>query len=204
MTILEILKKNTFAIIMVLFVLMYVSYSEISKDANIDVNLEKTFAKITSEPKGRARLTGYKYLVNNTWYNVADKGGHRNKVKLNQYYRVEYNRDEPDVSRLLFNEGPIHPLELLNNPITVDGKVTRVGIPSKIYIDLYYSYTFKGENYDGRTRIHKDSLPCSTIQLCEKSKVEIKISRYFPDINDLHYRSYDRQSLVRKLNERYK
>ena len=64
------------------------------------------------------------------------------------------------------------------------------------YVRINAKYRFKDENYKVETILHKDSLPCGTLEACKESKrIKIFVSDNFPYFTDLFYKSSNRQHL---------
>ncbi|MEM8763740.1 MAG: hypothetical protein AAGD88_08005 [Bacteroidota bacterium] len=197
----ETLFKKYFGIILffaaVVFVLRWIKQHE---KEQIEQNKGVSVAQIMHI--GRRNRLYYRFLYDKKWHKGSERGG-RNTSK-NDYYKVEFDKSDPSTSNLILSQQSLNPMDLVEEGIEIQGRVEKIRFPSKTHLDLYVNYKYLDETYSVRTRMHKDSLPCGKVADCTKAEITLKISPYFPNLNNLYYDSYDRSEIRKKLNERFK
>src|SRR5690606_8062957 len=108
------------------------------------------YAKILGIKKGKGSSVRYKFFHNDKWYYDTDSWN--SKASKNEFYKVIFNKDNPEYSDIILTQNPISPLQLIDEGIEIKGKINRIGIPSKQYVDLYITYEFLNEKFEFRTR----------------------------------------------------
>lgn len=192
-------KKYADVFLLALFIAL-IYWNDKRQESKIEENKGVTYAKILGIKKGKGSFVQYKFFHNDKWYYDADSWN--GKASKNEFYKVIFNKDNPEYSDIILAKNPISPFQLINEGIEIKGRIKRIEIPSKEYLDLYITYEFLNEKFEFRTRMNKDSLPCN-IKNCEGSLIDMKISNIFPELNNLYYSSYDRSKIREKLNINY-
>ena len=178
-----------------------------SKEDKLHANLKTTVGKVTGikhASKSRFYIEFEFYGTDGmvqgndplraTWPEYIREG----KVEINRYYPVEYDSEDPKNSKISITKEPYTEAQLLRNGIQVDAKVEKAMKVSKDYVDLRIKYKHNHESFKFRTRLHKDSLPCGSIESCNGSMISLKINEQFPELNVLYFKSYDRKHKLRE------
>ncbi|APQ17467.1 hypothetical protein [Maribacter hydrothermalis] len=197
----EVLRKHLGSILLVVAVITVIHWNESSKEKRINENKAFSYAKILSVKKGKRSRVSYKFLHNDKWIYETDSWN--GKAEKNEFYKVIYDRNNPEYSDILLTRKSINPLDLIEKGKKIKGKIERIAYPSNTYLDLYISYNFLGERYEFRTRKHKDSIDCIVVSKCEGSEIDLRISDYQPELNNLFFESYDRIKIREKINRKY-
>ena len=102
----------------------------------------------------------------------------------------------------MLTERPLKLKQILNDHATIYGNVVLASPVSDNYVDLRIAYKYQGEVFNFRTRLHKDNLPCGNVESCKESQIKLLVSKHYPEVNDLYFKSYDRKNLLEqyKLN----
>lgn len=193
-----IIDKNYGGVFLLAMVMAFLYWKDKREETKIEQNKATSYAKILSIKKGKGSYVRYRFLYNNKWYQDTDSWN--GKASENEFYKVIFDKTNPEYSDIILTRNPINPLTLIDKGVGIKGKINRIGIPSHQYIDLYISYEYLNEKFEFRTRMNKDSLPCGNDKNCEGSLIDIKVSTYFPELNNLYYASYDRSKIREKLN----
>jgi len=175
-------------------------WNEKNEEIRIRENQAVSYAKIIGVKKGKGSYVRYRFLHNDKW--IYDRDSWNGKATENEFYKVIYDQNAPEYSDIILTKS-INPIDLIKNGKNIKGKIERISYPSKTYLDLYISYNFLGEKYEFRTRKHKDSLYCKLIPNCEGSEIDLKISEFQPELNDLYFESYDRGKIREELHQKY-
>ncbi|CAM3330507.1 hypothetical protein [Zobellia roscoffensis] len=186
------------------------SYNKCQNNISLKANKEMTIGRVTGFKHGsRNERIQYQFYVNSKLYRTSDLYRPRLQHKRNtkprkkQFYYVEYDATDPSNSKILIQQQKsIGPNALFQDGIDIKANVDKISAISDSYVDLYISYAYLKNKYKFRTRIHKDSLPCGTIDNCEQGEVDLTISKYFPDANNLYFKSYDRMAMKKAKEER--
>lgn len=196
----EILKKYLGAILFFVTIVSIMQWNEKNEEIRIRENQAVSYAKIIGVKKGKGSYVRYRFLHNDKW--IYDRDSWNGKATENEFYKVIYDQNAPEYSDIILTKS-INPIDLIKNGKNIKGKIERISYPSKTYLDLYISYNFLGEKYEFRTRKHKDSLYCKLIPNCEGSEIDLKISEFQPELNDLYFESYDRGKIREELHQKY-
>ncbi|SIS47566.1 hypothetical protein SAMN05421766_102145 [Zobellia uliginosa] len=212
----EQLKKNQKAIIISLFftLIALLSIYTWRKEASLNSNRKITIGRVTDVNYSiKDGYISYEFYVDGEHYDTSDpddagwpKYFRQGKAVKNQFYPVEYDLTDPYNSKIKITQTPISLKTVLENGTKVKGLVEKSSPVSDSYVDLYISYTFLKRQFKFRTRLHRDSLPCGTADSCPQKEIDLIISDYFPDANDLYYSSYDRiaREKAKRRNPRYR
>ncbi|RLK03356.1 hypothetical protein C8N27_1211 [Tenacibaculum discolor] len=188
-------------LIFLFFVAFYIIYKFSRSDidylyTNLDKEGVKSVALVKNVSSVRTRkYVEYRYSVNGKIHNGSQQIQNNNTLpeKL-KFYPILYSSKKNSVSKLLLTEKPLNPKELIQNGIYVNGKIAKVLEGHYPSLDLYINYSLNNQNYFFRTRLHKDSINCSNLEDCKNKKtIRLKISKKYPFINDLYFKSSDRQ-----------
>ncbi|EDP96058.1 hypothetical protein U8527_14210 [Kordia algicida OT-1] len=118
------------------------------------------------------------------------------KPIIGAYYAVKYDPNNLESSKILITSRPITRNVAFKSYTKMFGEIESINPTYPNYIRIHANYTFKGENYKVETILHKDSLPCGTLEECKKSKrIKLFVSDNFPYFTDLFYKSSNRQHL---------
>lgn len=208
-------KKSRGVIIFSLFcvVLIIGFYNSWKDEISLSSNSKMTIGKVT-DFKYSTRRGGYidfKFYVNGKVYDTSDpddagwpKYVRKGRAVKNKFYPVEYDITNPKNSKILLTRKPLGFKVLLKDGIKTKSKVEKIYVVSDSYVDLHINYTYLKGKFQFRTRIHKDSLPCGSIDSCQEKKIDLIISKDFPEINNLYYLSYDRRAMknAKKLDNK--
>lgn len=190
--------KKYGGVLLLAFIMVFLYWKDQREETKIEKNKDTSYAKILGIKKGKGNYVRYKFLHNHSWYYDTDSWN--GKASENEFYKVIFDKTDPEYSDIILTKKSINPLTLIDEGIEIKGEINRIEIPSKQYLDLYISYKYLNEKFEFRTRMNKDSLPCGNIENCEGSLIDLKVSNYFPELNDLYYSSYDRSKIREKLN----
>ena len=152
------------------------------------------FIKKVSSIRTRKNVE-YKYLINGKTYNSSHPINNQeyNSISKFRFYPIVYHKKDPNVSKLITNSF-LNPEYLIDNGIYINGKITKILECHYPVLDLFINYNFNNQYFSFRTRLHKDSLNCGTIEKCKNDKIiKLKISQEYPFFNDLYFKSRDRQ-----------
>ncbi len=186
-------------------------YNTWQNEISLNSNSKMTIGRVTDfNYSTRTGHIDFKFYVNGKLYDTSDpddagwpKYVRETRAVKYQFYPVEYDITNPNNSKILITKKPVGVETLIRYGIKIKGKVENAYAISDSYVDLYVSYSYLKGKFKFRTRIHKDSLPCGTIENCQQREVDLTISKDFPDVNNLYYLSYDRIAM-KKLKERRK
>ncbi|WP_350290381.1 hypothetical protein [uncultured Croceitalea sp.] len=151
----------------------------------------------------------FKFYVNGKLYETSDpdnsewpKYVRTAKAIKNKFYPVEYEVTNPKNSKILITRKPLGIKALLKDGLKIKAKVENIYEISDSYADLYITYDYLEGKFKFRTRIHKDSLPCGTIDSCQQKEIDLIILKDFPDVNNLYYLSYDRVAMKKSKEQK--
>lgn len=119
-------------------------------------------------------------------------------VIVGGYYPVEYDSKNPDNAKIVIRDKPYTAKQLIASGTIIQGLVNNAFLVSDEYVDLKISYSYKKGDFNFRTRLHKDSLPCGNQASCIGKSIQLKINKFYPELNDLYFKSYDRRHLLVK------
>lgn len=153
------------------------------------------YGGITSE-----KTIGFTYYASGKYHEGSDRinGGNPRRIRLSKpqigkYYVVEYDSTNHNLHRIVIGSKPIDPRLELGLASPVEGCVEKQKSLDQ-YVDLYVNYKVKGQSYDVRTRLHKDSLNIYKTDNCPTRKgIPMEVSIRYPYFNNLYYKSHDRQ-----------
>jgi hypothetical protein len=120
------------------------------------------------------------------------------KPVIKGYSPVEYDSENPQNAKIIIQKKPYTPKQLLANSDKVQGLVENTFKVSDYYVDLKISYSYGNERFNFRTRLHKDSLLCGTLDSCKGSSIQLKINKFYPELNDFYFKSYDKKHLLKE------
>ncbi len=172
-----------------------------SEDNSISQHRKVTIGKIN-------RIKGYKnthrivfryYVDGKTHKGFAPlRDGYPRRVRMStpeigEYYAVEYDSLDHTNHRIIIGEAPLKPFSELKFTETVVGCVLKQKKLDK-YVDVFIDYSTKGYFHSFRTRLHKDSLNFQPSEKCTSGlQVNLEVSKNYTFINDLFFKSRDRQ-----------
>jgi hypothetical protein len=202
--------KNIFIVslgtlIIILFVSQLVKESNLEKNKVIGV---AKFLRINHDRRSKYSVE-YQFFANGKLIESSDPLGASwpNHVRegepvIRAFYPVEFDRENPKNSRIMLTERPLKLKQILNDHATIYGNVVLASPVSDNYVDLRIAYKYQGEVFNFRTRLHKDNLPCGNVESCKESQIKLLVSKHYPEVNDLYFKSYDRKNLLEqyKLN----
>ena len=210
--ILQKLKDNKNPIVYSLFfgLILLGFYSTWRNEISLNANKKMTVGRVTDFSYGNDNgFIDYEFYVNGQLYNVSDpddsgwpKHVRNARARKNHFYFVAYDTTDPNNAKIQIQRRSIGTNTLFKDGINIKGNVDKINAISDSYMDLYISYAYQQGKFKFRTRIHKDSLPCGTIANCEQGEIDLTISKYFPDANNLYFKSYDRMAMKRSKEER--
>lgn len=160
-----------------------------------------TDIKLTNQRNVGSEAAFYSFYVNGIKYKgrdglntVAPKRVRLGEPKIGGYYVIEYDSLNIDENRIVIGKKPLDHQKLINRGVHIDGHIKRSLNGYDPYIDLFIEYSYQNENFAFRTRLHKDSLECGTLEDCLlKKTIPLKVSKKYPFFNDLYFASRDRQ-----------
>ncbi|GAB5474254.1 MAG: hypothetical protein Mars2KO_23530 [Maribacter sp.] len=178
-------------------------YNSRKDEISLNSNRITTIGRVTKIKKDRhAGSIRFEFYANGKLVQTKNpnKSGwpkyvRESKARRFEFYPVEYDYTNPENSKILITRKPLAIDKILREGIRIKGEVENAYETSNSYVDLYIKYTYLKNQFHFRTRQHKDSLPCKTVEKCKKSKIDLLISKDFPDINNLYYSSYDRKAM---------
>ena len=154
------------------------------------------------------RITGHKsnhkirfsYYVNGKTFKGSDalrdgypKRIRLGKTKIGEYYAVEYDSLDHTNHRIIIGEAPLKPFNELKFTEKVVGCVLKQKELDE-YVDVFIDYSTQGYFHSFRTRLHKDSLNFQSSKTCKSGlQVDLEVSKNYTFINDLFFKSRDRQ-----------
>ena len=125
------------------------------------------------------------------------------KPVVKKYYRLEYDSTNHENNIIIIGKEPLDEKKLIANGIYKDGRITRVLKGHYPYVDFFINYNHKTDKYSFRTRLHKDSLNCGTLEECLTSNsIGLIASKEYPFLNNLYFKSRDRQNTGHYTNYR--
>ncbi len=187
--------KPYFSIVILIFLIFIVcnkkGENEKRKEER-DQNPDITVGQLIKFNSGkRSSFFTYKYFAKGECYfgKISDNGLN---ITTNEIYNVLYDKNNPSNSELLIEGKKYDVLKLVSQGTKINGYVEKVSLISE-YVDLYIKYKFYDHIFSFRTRLRKDSLPCGTIGECKYSDLQLSVYGKYPLINDLYFKSHDRQ-----------
>lgn len=161
-------------------------------------------SRIEKKPKSNKKTIYYKYYHKGNW--IKDSGPSESsmgnsevrngKPIIGAYYAVKYDPNDLTLSKIFITGRPITRDVAFKSYTKMFGEIESINPTYPNYIRIHAKYTFKGENYNVETILHKDSLPCGTLEECKESKrIKLFVSDNFPYFTDLFYKSSNRQYL---------
>ena len=115
----------------------------------------------------RGKCIEYEFFVNGVKVIASDRleSNWREYLKdretiSGRFYPIQYDKTNPENSVILVYERPYSLEQLLKNGKQTSGLVDKAMKVSKEYVDLRISFQYNKGDFNFRTRLHKDSLPC--------------------------------------------
>ncbi|WP_420573906.1 hypothetical protein [Kordia sp.] len=203
-------KTRSFIIVCgVVLIIFYIEYSNRKEDEHFAANAEYTIGKVSKITKrgghrttSISRIIEYKYYYKGKW--ISDHGPLEKELGevrngapiIDAYYAVKYDPSNLSSSKILITSRPITRNVAFKSYTKMYGEIESINPTYPGYIRINAAYTFKGERYKVETILHKDSLPCGTLDECKESKrIKLFVSDNFPYFTDLFYKSSNRQHL---------
>ncbi len=154
----------------------------------------------------RGKCIEYEFFVNGVKVIASDRleSNWREYLKdretiSGRFYPIQYDKTNPENSVILVYERPYSLEQLLKNGKQTSGLVDKAMKVSKEYVDLRISFQYNKGDFNFRTRLHKDSLPCGNVDSCAGKRINITVNTYFPEANDLFFKSHDREHKLKDL-----
>ncbi|MDO6819493.1 hypothetical protein [Zobellia sp. 1_MG-2023] len=202
-------KKGLIVFSLIFGVILIGSYHTWQKEASLSKHRKMTIGKVTDFKYRKKGFIDYQFYVNGELFDTSDPddAGWPNyirnaKAQKQHFYFVEYDSTNPYNSKIQIQRKSIGTNTLFKDSIPIKATIEQINSISDSYMDLYISYVYQQGRFKFRTRIHKDSLPCGTVANCEQGEIDLTISKYFPDANNLYFKSYDRMAMKKSKEER--
>ncbi|WP_418499118.1 hypothetical protein [Flagellimonas sp.] len=203
-------KKGAIILSLLCVVIVIGFYNSWKDEISLNSNKKMTIGRVTDfKYSSRHGYIDFKFYADGKLYDTSDpddsgwpKYVRNGKAIKHRFYPVEYEYTNPYNSKILITKKPLEVEYLLKQGIKIQGEIENIFPISDSYADLHIKYIYLKGNFKFRTRLHKDSLPCGSIENCRKSKIDLVISRDYPDINSLYYQSYDRRAMKKAEEKR--
>ncbi|MCB0372690.1 MAG: hypothetical protein KDD31_06770 [Muricauda sp.] len=203
-------KKETFLVVIILFFGIGLIL-KLKQEEDLDYNRKLGIAKLLRITNGSNshKWVDYQFYENGKLIETSDplRASWPNHIRegkpvIRAFYPVEFDRENPQYSKIIITERPLKLQQVLKDHISVYGNVLLASPVSDNYVDLRIEYNYQGVDFNFRTRLHKDSLPCGNVESCKESQIKLLVSKHYPEVNDLYFKSYDRKNLLEqyKLN----
>ncbi|MCH4553404.1 hypothetical protein [Aestuariibaculum lutulentum] len=190
--------ERVFTIILIFGIILMVINS-INDHESLQQHKKYGIGKVIKKGGRHNDIIYFSFFYNGKKYQTSSKHDFFNlndEVKINGFYKVEFDITNPENSNIYITKKPLNPFKLLAQGIEIDASIDKFSHSFKNSADLNISYTYGNENFTFRCRYLLDSLPCGSFENCKNAdSIKIIICKLFPELNNLYLESHDRQRL---------